>query len=242
MSGRVLAGIGGLVMVAGLTGLARPAAADPISTLRIVFEVRDHARIPTHIVTRAKDEMTRIYRDACVNIMWRDPVPGASQRHAWPSAATADPGFALVVLPREMTDQLVVATEALGGAAGTREQRGRMAYVFYDRVERVARTHLRTGRRTGAYDFDDVIVLAHAMAHEIGHLLLPYGHSAAGLMRANWDAADLQRAVRGQLNFTPQQAQSIRAKLLTLQGGESASNTTGDCQAKWGEGEGVRPR
>jgi hypothetical protein len=232
MSGRVLTRIGSLVMVAGLTGLARPAAADPISTLTIVLEVRDRARIPTHIVTRAKAEMTRIYHDACVNIMWSDPAPGTGQPHPLPSPAAADPGFALVVLPREMTDQLVVATEALGGAAGTPEERGRMAYVFYDRVERVARTHLRTGRRTGTYDFDDVIVLAHAMAHEIGHLLLPYGHTATGLMRANWDNADLQRAVHGQLNFTAQQAESIRARLLALPGSEPTSTPAGNCQRK----------
>ena len=231
MSGPVPTRIGSLVMVVGLAGFPRPAAADPIPVLPIVLEVRDHARIPTHIVTRAKAEMTRIYRDACVNIRWTDPSPGAGQPEAPPSPATTDPGFALVVLPREMTDQLVVATEALGGAAGTREERGRMAYVFYDRVERVARTRLHTGRRTGAYDFDDVIVLAHAMAHEVGHLLLPYGHSATGLMRANWDEADLRRAVRRQLNFTPEQAESIRARLLTLPVSQSPSTLAGNCQS-----------
>jgi hypothetical protein len=231
MSGGVLAEIGGLVMVAGLTGLARPAAAAPAPTLKIVLDVRDHARIPTHIVTRAKAEMTRIYRDACVNIIWSDPAPGTEQLHPLPSPEATDPGFALVLLPREMTDQLVVATEALGGAAGTREQRGRMAYVFYDRVERIARTHLHTQRRTGTSDFDNIIVLAHAMAHEIGHLLLPYGHSATGLMRANWHEADLRRAVRRRLNFTGDQAESIRARLLTL-GSESASTSAGNCQPK----------
>jgi hypothetical protein len=175
--------------------------------------------------------MTRIYRDACVNITWSDPAPSSGRPYPLPSPAATDPGFALVVLPREMTDQMVVATEALGGAAGTPEVRGRMAYVFYDRVQRVARTHLHTGRRTGTYDFDDVIVLAHAMAHEIGHLLLPYGHSATGLMRANWDDADLRRAVHRQLNFTTQQAESIRARLLTLPGGES-STAAANCQPK----------
>jgi hypothetical protein len=104
--------VGNLVMVVGLIGLARPAAADPIPTLTIVLEVRDHARIPTHIVTRAKAEMTRIYRDACVNVKWSDQAAGTGEPHAQPFRAATDPGFALVVLPRETTDQLVVATEA----------------------------------------------------------------------------------------------------------------------------------
>lgn len=61
------------------------------------------------------------------------------------------------------------------------------------------------------------------MAHEIGHLLRPYGHSAAGLMRAEWDEKDLRLAVHAQLNFTAEQAALIRARLLTQLASESAN-------------------
>jgi hypothetical protein len=63
-------------------------------------------------------------------------------------------------------------------------------------------------------DIYTLIVLAHAMAHEIGHLLLPYGHSATGLMRADWNAKDLNLAIDGRLNFTSEQAELIRGQLL----------------------------
>jgi hypothetical protein len=76
-------------------------------------------------------------------------------------------------------------------------------------------------RRRATYDIDNVIALAHAMAHEIGHLLLPYGHSATGLMRADWEGKDLRRAVQGQLKFTPQQAELIRTRLSQLAGARS---------------------
>ena len=78
----------------------------------------------------------------------------------------------------------------------------------------IARTHRHTSRRRGTNDTDNVTVLAHAMAHEIGHLLLPYGHSAAGLMRADWDAKDMRLAAHGRLNFTREQAELIRTRLL----------------------------
>ena len=81
MGGPVLTHIGSLIIVAGLAGLPRLAAAGPIPTLTIVLEVRDNARIPAHIFTRAKAEMTRIYRDACVNIRWTTPMPGTVQPH-----------------------------------------------------------------------------------------------------------------------------------------------------------------
>lgn len=91
-----------------------------------------------------------------------------------------------------------------------------MAYVSYNRVERIARTYLNAPRRRAMDDIDTVIVLAHAMAHEVGHLLLPHGHSATGLMRAGWDGQNLRLAVRAQLKFTPEQAELIRARLTRI--------------------------
>ena len=57
------------------------------------------------------------------------------------------------------------------------------------------------------------IVLAYTIVHEIGHLLLPEGHSFTGVMRARPDRLDWQRAARGALRFTDQEARRIRATL-----------------------------
>jgi hypothetical protein len=113
-----------------------------------------------------------------------------------------------------MSDQLPVAATALGVAIGTSEHRGRLAYVFYNRVEYIARTHLNVSHDAERKDLYSIVVLAHAMAHEIGHLLLPYGHSPTGLMRADWNAKDLDLALDGRLNFTSAQAELIRGQLL----------------------------
>ena len=200
--------ISALVLAAGLAGLARPAVADPRPSLRIALHVYDDESIPPDVVSRAKAEMTRIYRHAGIDVVWTKQASSV---------------VTLSILSREITDDLIVAETALGATPSTREYRGLLAYVFYNRVERVARTYLNTARRRGTYDIDNVIVLGHAMAHEVGHLLLPYGHSATGLMRAEWSGGDLRRAVRGQLNFTPEQAASIRAKLMSQPGSESAT-------------------
>jgi hypothetical protein len=201
-------------MVVGLTGLAQPAAADPIPTLPIVLQVAGHGNVPLHIVALAKAEVTRIYRDAGVNVVWIDAASSGGRSHPLQSSGTSDPGFALVVLPRELTDQPTIATDALGVAIGTREHRGRMAYVFYSRVERIAWTHLNMSHDAARRDLYTIVVLAHAMAHEIGHLLLPYGHSATGLMRADWNSRDLNLALDRRLNFTSEQAELIRGQLL----------------------------
>jgi hypothetical protein len=213
----------GRVAAIALMLLAWPAAADPVPTLKIVLQVPD-ASVPLHLVLRARDEVTRIYRDAGVVITWKDVTPNSDELDAPQSTGPAVPGFALVVISSRNTDTLTVATDALGGATGTAETRGRVAYVFYDRVERTARAHLNRKSYLGTSEMDTVIVLGHAMAHEIGHLLLPRGHSALGLMRADWSTEDLRDAAHGELNFTPEQAEALRETLLTRM---SPSNADG---------------
>lgn len=83
----------------------------------------------------------------------------------------------------------------------------RVAYVFYDRVQQVARR----------YQTSDGSVLGVAIAHEIGHLLLPYGsHSSSGLMKAVWDNRQFFLARGGLLRFTAQQAALIRSHLMDV--------------------------
>lgn len=207
--------VGSLVLAAGLTGLAGPAAADPTPSLRIVLQVCNPGRIPPNILTRAKTEVRRIYRDVGIDAIWADPAPTGIGPDGQQALTAPSPRFTLTILSREMTSEVTVAGTALGATSGTREHGGRAAFIFYDRVERIARLHLNASRRRAKYDIDNAMVLAHAMAHEIGHLLLPYGHSATGLMRADWDAKDLRLAMGGELNFTADQVELIRAGLLT---------------------------
>jgi hypothetical protein len=61
--------------------------------------------------------------------------------------------------------------------------------VFYDRVQQISRQTVNEG-----------MVLGHAIAHELGHLLLGVdAHSPEGLMRAHWTSRDLALAAQGKL-------------------------------------------
>jgi len=203
-----------LMLAATLVGLASPATAEPRPSLNVVIHLCDDPRIQPNLVARAKGEMTRIYRDAGVDIAWTSDAPETADTDDPQPPASTYPHLTLVILCRELTDEMTVDATALGAAVGTREHRGRMAYVFYDRVERIAQTYLNVAREPGTDDMYTVIVLGHAMAHEIGHLLLPYGHSPTGLMRAEWEAKDLRLAANRQLNFTSEQAELMRGRLL----------------------------
>ena len=78
------------------------------------------------------------------------------------------------------------------------------AYIWYDRVR----------SRTVASSWEGDSILGHAMAHEIGHLLLgSNSHAYVGLMSAHWFNAELRRASRGALLFTSSEQERLRAAL-----------------------------
>jgi hypothetical protein len=77
------------------------------------------------------------------------------------------------------------------------------AGVLYDRVQQ-----LDSGRAS------DTILLGHAIAHELGHLLLGHGrHSVTGIMKADWDSRDLEAAGQGRLAFHSEERRHIQANV-----------------------------
>lgn len=83
--------------------------------------------------------------------------------------------------------------------------RGSLSSVYYDRVAKLA--HSGSAPRS--------VVLGHAMAHELGHLLLRTGvHTATGIMRAVWQPQEVREAARSSLNFSGHQAKQMRAEAL----------------------------
>src|SRR5258705_1237532 len=133
-----------LMLATALAGLASPATAGPRPSLNVVLHMCDDPGIQASLVGRAQAEMTRIYRDVGVDIAWITDAATTSGDDG--PEASSDGLLTLVILCRELTDELTVYTTALAASVGTREFRGRIAYVFYDRFERFAPTHLTISR------------------------------------------------------------------------------------------------
>ena len=80
------------------------------------------------------------------------------------------------------------------------------SYAFYSRIEDLAQYN---GASLAS-------LLGTVIAHELGHLLLPYdSHTSRGLMRAEWDHRQLKDMASGLLAFTPEQAELIRRRVRT---------------------------
>jgi hypothetical protein len=103
-----------------------------------------------------------------------------------------------------MSRRTLMSDEVVGMAAVTPEDGGRIAYILFDRVCHVA----------GASASDSMDVMGLVMAHELAHLLLPYGsHARTGLMRATWAVTDLRDSAHLRFDFTRAQADSINQRL-----------------------------
>ena len=165
-------GLGMLTFASGAWAqpAARPETARPeMAQLRVLVVNLVGAR--PEIVQAAERDASAIYAASGVRTLWVDPAP----------VGTPNEGVDLtVVLSPEPAAEAKDITETTLGVAVTDPnapgQRGRLVWVFFDRVEAHAySSHIEISRLCGL-----------VMAHEIGHLVLPPGHSGNGLMRASW--------------------------------------------------------
>lgn len=197
--------VGAPVLLA-LTMASTAAAASPDlrGTSRIVIQAENQAHLPLSVLRAAEKEVTRIYRMAGVESSWVEVAPDGSGSVSLQPASASDLHLLIMVVPRQTTEAMQPPAGAMGVTPREPGQRSRVAYVFADRVERAAQMS----------DNSVAGLLGCAIAHELGHMLLPYpAHSDSGIMRAAWTADDMGAAAQGRLMFTPEQGKLIRVGL-----------------------------
>jgi hypothetical protein len=192
-----------MVIAAGLFGPLSRASAGPVEPLTIELVVVNHAQVPERILSRGRAEAARIYRALGITLV--SSMTGES---------SVAPRLIVTIVSKPgdvpLSDELAtksVHERVLGVAPGHQNRRDLTVWAFYARIE-------NTGTMRG---IDPGVLLGHVIAHEIGHLLLPYdAHSERGIMRAAWDKAQATNAVMGTLTFDRGQAALIRRSVAKL--------------------------
>jgi hypothetical protein len=181
-----------VVAVAIVMGTASGAFAAAISET-IVIRVDNQCRLPEAVVKAARDVAADIYAAIGVRLVWTS-LEGA--------AATVPAGARrLTARLTSREEKIVEGTSLSRHVLGVAPTSTSLVYVFCRRVTDLART---------ARIVDVAVPLGRAMAHEIGHHLLPgLGHSESGIMRARLDILPEQSP-----GFTELEADSIRARLM----------------------------
>ena len=135
------------------------------------------------MLKKSQDEVARIFADAGLGVEWTE----------------TGSRFTVQIVP--MALGYSKASAPVMGVA-LRSPNPATARIFFKEVKDFAY----------AWHADISTLLAHVMAHEIGHLLLPYmPHSATGLMKAEWDKALVREAAAGSLTFTDAQIKRLLA-------------------------------
>lgn len=171
-------------------------ADEPSPALAVLID--NKAQVPASNLAKAQRDAANVFRQAGIGIRWlecsfdeaghRDP-PGCR----FPSDI---PALMLRILPEAEARRWNVPRTTLGFCLDND------VYILFTRVQELA----------VAQHASASIVLAQAMAHEIGHCL-GATHSSEGLMRARLRSSDWERAAKGQLLLTPKSAQLLRERL-----------------------------
>jgi hypothetical protein len=164
----------------------------PILDLSVIVRLDNNAGVPDQILRLAKAGTAQIYGRMGVSLAWLD-AEEVVRREIRP------PYTMVLTTPQAEKRQALSEGGVTDDALGQAVPNARRAYVFYDRVQaKVLLPHR-----------DTVTLLAYAMAHELGHLMLPpNSHSTTGVMRPNFDTGP--RVIP---SFTKAQATAIRERL-----------------------------
>lgn len=198
----------GCIVAFGRLGLPQSARASSAGlNPSITVYVFNYAELSPKALQHAEAVAAQIFREVGIETAWLDcsPFPPQAQNLP-PCPSTLGPTeFALRIHFRNRAAQAGFPESWLGYAMPPAEEGGRssQASVFFDRVLEQA----KSGNASVP------VTLGHAMAHELGHLLMPsVGHTSSGLMRGKWGPSDLLLAAQGKLHFTSQQTDIIRAE------------------------------
>ena len=174
--------------------------------LTLSVRTYDSFGVPADDLSTAQDEAAATFREAGVEITWVNCYPGGRNLLAG-SPRCAEPLDSSELMLRivseacDETNRLV--TMGFSWVSRQQAMAPHVATVFADRVQRVA--HAARANVVG--------VLALAIAHELGHVLLAStAHAKAGLMQAVWSHSQLRRP-RAELRFLDKEALAMRTIL-----------------------------
>ena len=196
----------GLVSALSCPTVAFSRQADKLQPVRLSVHVYNLSNATPRMMNQAMKEVRRIFDAAGLAIVWQERITDAPEsritdQHAGRTSLSSNldsRNYIVVKIRPGFPDS------GLPGALGYSLPDARFgphAELFYNRIERDA---VSTGT-------DVAVILGHAIAHELGHVLLGSSeHTTEGIMKARWGRTDHERAAKGCLNFTASQSDLIR--------------------------------
>jgi hypothetical protein len=175
----------------------------------VSVRVYDLAQLPGGTLTSAFSEAARLFRAAGIRINWERvaaaPEGSGMDMTGAASARSAQRRGIVVQIVQRRSRR--VFPGALGFALPFTSS-GAHVLIFYDRIDALVRS----------MDIAAYVVLGHAIAHELGHVLLGSSeHSVGGLMQGHWTEASWRLAAAGLLTCCRKEAERMDEGLWRFQ-------------------------
>ena len=184
------------MLIAGILAAGMTAHARDSKPADVTVYVQGDNKAPASVDQGARATVTWMFARVGVRLAWRDGEPRTGA--AYGSPVTIKVRF----VERDPDDS---RREALACAMPFAEE-GVAIYVMYDRIHWVARRSSR-----------EAPILAHVLAHEIGHVLRGTNvHASGGVMKAHWDGQDYDAMQMKPLEFTSLDVEMIKDGLNLL--------------------------
>jgi hypothetical protein len=189
----------GLVLFGSLPVLAASGQRDLVQLRVSVF---NSSPVLPSTIKGAEGEAGRVLRDAGVEVLWLNCPQDA--QHEASRGLCSEASFPSHLHLRILQASRGLKATTLGLSFSAEDGKGCYADLFYDPMQQLQEeSHASPS-----------VILGHAMAHELGHLLLgTNSHSPSGLMRAHWTREDLANASKGNLRFSRDQSLGIMNRL-----------------------------
>ena len=167
-------------------------------TLRIV--ACDQIKLEDETWNSAKAQVIRILNRAGIEVDWMESARGSK------ACKRPSDGDDFLVVVGDMPPKGWTSPDAMGFAPPDT----RRAYVFFSLVKRFSSNFIHTGDARANLG----IVLGHAIAHELGHALIPVNaHGGSGIMHAKWSFREWSLMMAGSLLFDLDRAKTMRHEI-----------------------------
>jgi hypothetical protein len=202
----------GFALFGSLPVLAAGGQGAPIQLQVSVF---NSSPISSSTVEQAEREAGQVLHKVDVEVIWLNCPQEVSQSASLGRCSEMS-------VPSHLRLRIIRASHGLEastvGMAFSEDGRGCYAEVFYEPIRQLEEET----------QVSSSVILGHAMAHELGHLLLgTNAHSPSGLMRAHWTRDDLIDATKGHLRFSEEQRLKLRSRLTASEDVEIATVAMG---------------
>lgn len=170
----------------------------------LTIRVYDYAGTKPGLMKHAREQTAEILERAGVYARW-EQCPISEEAPKLDNTCTQEAAVHVLQLrihPREMSTKASKRRVELGYALPLSKGFGVICGVYVDRTFDLAES----------LGLQPHVVLGHAIAHEIGHLLLGHNsHARDGIMIAKWGDGEIRLAKSGRLEFSDAQARRMQA-------------------------------